>query len=107
MTKVDEWVDLYDWGYGYGPLGAAWAGELADLGVDVSPLGDTIGTTYLEWDAGGVMTLNLWGYFQVYGFSEGTRIDFDSDPVIGVSGSAAPFDGYYANTVVYVLSLAP
>jgi hypothetical protein len=104
VSKVDDWVDLYTWSYGYGPMTDAWFTEMFEAGVDVDALGDTIGTTYLEWDASGSMLLNLWGYFQVYPFTEGTHFDIDDGPTEGVSDSATPFDGYYENGTVYLLT---
>jgi hypothetical protein len=106
FTKMDDYVDSYTWGYGWGPMTDAWMTGMLDVGVDLDGTGDTIGTTYLEWEAGGVLALNLWGYFKVYGFDEGTHIDIESGPLVGVSDSAAPFDGYYETTTVYVLSFA-
>jgi len=104
FTKMDDYVDMYTWGYGWGAMTDSWLTEMDDLLVDLTGTGDTIGTTYLEWDASGAISLNLWGYFQVYGFDEGTHIDIESGPLVGVSDSAAPFDGYYETIIVYALS---
>ena len=106
VTKVDEWVDGFTWGYGYGPMTDEWSSDMVSLGLEIDSLGDTIGTTYLEWEAAGEMTLNLWGYFQVYGFTDGTHFDVTTEPLIGVSGSMTPLDGFYSNTIVYILTFS-
>ena len=100
VSSVDAYFDLFDWSYGWGPMTDSWHDEMEGLGVDLSDTDDTIGTTYLEYEG----DLYLWGYFQVYGFDEGTHIDVESGPLSGVSDSAEPLDGYYESAAVYIFT---
>jgi hypothetical protein len=102
---MGEWVDGNQFGYGFGPMTSSFEDELSEnMGADYTELGDTPGATYLKWTAGDEEQVTAWGYFEVYGYGEGSLIDFEAGPVAGVRDSATPSDGYYAPTTMYILS---
>ena len=106
VDTMGDWVDSFNWGYGFGPMTAAWDDDLADFLEDTwTEIGDTAGTSYLLWDGIDGLTVTTWGYFQVYGFDPGSSfIDFDADPTPGIRDRSTPADGYYDSVPAYVLS---
>jgi hypothetical protein len=107
IGEMSEWVDGSQWGYGFGPMTSSWEDELAEaLGDDWLSMGDTPGASYLKWESAEGVNVTTWGYFQVYGYGEGSLIDFESGPVEGVRDSSRPSDGYYYNNTMYVLSFS-
>ena len=64
VTKVDNYIDLYTWGIGWGPMTDDLAAAYAE-GTGAAPDADQ-GTAYLEWNASGVSLLNTWALFRVY-----------------------------------------
>ena len=110
VAEMNDWLSPQKWGYGFGPMPTGFEDELSDsMGADYTALGDTPGAAYLLFEAGdgaggSVETLVEWGYFTVYGFGEGSLIDFESGTLAGVRDSATPTDGYYAVDTVYGLN---
>ena len=101
VTKVDDYVDLYTWGIGWGPM----TDELSLAYTEAfgePPTGD-YGTAYLEWNASGALALNVWAPFKVYPIVEGTHFDPSAEPYADVGTSTTPYDGYYENTIFYRL----
>ena len=108
LGEMNDWLSPQKWGYGFGPMTPDFEDDLAE-DDDFLALGDTPGAAYLLFQAGdgeggSVDTLVEWGYFTVYGFGEGSLIDFESGTVAGVRDSASPADGYYAVETVFGLN---
>ena len=105
VGDITEWIDAKPWGYGFGPITTEFEDELSGyMGSDWTDMGDTPGQFYLLAELGGSTETFSWGYFQVYGFGEGTLLDFDSGPVAGVRDSATASDGFYNVETVYSIS---
>ena len=109
VAEMNDWVSPQKWGFGYGPMSTEFEDSLSDsMGSDYTAMGDTPGEAYLVFEAGdgaggSAEYLSTWGYFTVYGFGEGSLIDFEGGPTAGVRDSATPADGYYSVDTVYSL----
>ena len=104
VSKVDQYIDLYTWGIGWGPMTADLSSAYTDLIGE--PPGDDQGAAYLEWSASGSLLLNTWSLFKVYPLIEGTHFDPSAEPYPDVGSSTTPYDGYYENTIFYRLTFS-
>ena len=83
---VSEFLATYPWAFGYGPMKATWADELAEVAEDdFTSLGDAAGTVHLRYSADSE-GLTEWGYFEVNPYDSDMLIDDDS-VVPGVSSA--------------------
>ena len=104
VDKVDDYLDGFIWGLGWGPMTAGFASEYAS--IRGSEPTSSQGVAYLEWNAAGVESLNAWSTFEVYPIVSGTHFDPTAVPYADVGSSSVPYDGYYETQVLYVLTFA-
>ena len=82
---VSEFLATYPWAFGYGPMKATWADELAEVAEeDFTSLGDAAGTVHLRY-SDEVDGLTEWGFFEVNPYDSDMLVDSDSVTWLGYS----------------------